>query len=55
MKPFLVHVAAGGRRLSVPTFAASSFDAIVRVLGALEAKGMNANSGTARPIGRTTA
>ncbi|MDO3512608.1 hypothetical protein Q3O98_11805 [Ralstonia pseudosolanacearum] len=53
MKPFLVRVAAGGRRLSVPTIAASSFDAIVRVLGALEAQGMHVCSGTARPIGRT--
>lgn len=55
MKPFLVRVAAGGRRLSIPTFAASSFDAIVLVLGALEARGMHACSGTARPIGRAAA
>ncbi|MCF1444669.1 hypothetical protein ACI2VK_15515 [Ralstonia nicotianae] len=53
MKPFIVCVATGGRRLSVLTIAASSLDAIVRVLGALEAQGMHACSGTARPIGRT--
>ncbi|QOK96374.1 hypothetical protein HF909_07950 [Ralstonia pseudosolanacearum] len=53
MKPFLVRVATDGRLLSVATIAASSFDAIVRVLGALEAQGMHACSGTARPIGRT--
>ncbi len=50
MKPFLVRIAASGRRLSVPTFAASSFDAIVRVLGVLEAQGIHACSGSARPI-----
>ncbi|AVP40035.1 hypothetical protein HYP59_gp43 [Ralstonia phage RsoM1USA] len=50
MKPFLVRIATSGRRLSVPTFAASSFDAIVRVLGVLEAQGMHVCSGSARPI-----
>ncbi|MCK4131002.1 hypothetical protein ACI2S5_19510 [Ralstonia nicotianae] len=53
MKPFLVRVVTGGQLLSVATIAVSSFDAIVRVLGALEAQGMHACSGTARPIGRT--
>ncbi|MDB0543519.1 hypothetical protein LBW62_19955 [Ralstonia solanacearum] len=50
MKTFLVRVTAGGRRLSVPTIALSSFDAIVRVLGVLEAQGMHVCSGSARPI-----
>lgn len=52
MKTFLVHVFASGRRLSVHTIATSSVDALMHVLGALEAQGMSACSGSARPIGR---
>ncbi|BAP28144.1 hypothetical protein [Ralstonia pseudosolanacearum] len=55
MKAFIVHVAAGGRRLSVQAIAASSTDALMCVLASLEALGMTACSGTARPIGRATA
>lgn len=51
MKPFLVRIAAGGHRLSVHTIAASSIDALLHVLGSLEAQGMYACSGSARPIG----
>lgn len=52
MRAFLVHVFAGGRRLSVHTIATSSFDALMHVMGALEAQGLSACSGSARPIGR---
>lgn len=53
MKTFLVRVAAGGRRLSVPTIASSSIDAIVHVLGALEAQGITACCcGSARLVWR---
>ncbi len=52
MKAFLVHVRADGRRLSVHTVATSSFDALMNVMGALEAQGMSACSGSARPVRR---
>lgn len=52
MRPFLVRVAAGGLRLTVHTIAASSVDALMHVLGALEAQGLSAGGGSARPIGR---
>jgi len=52
MNTFLVRIAAGGRRLSVHTIATSSIDALMHVLGALEAQGVPACSGSARPIGR---
>ncbi|CAM2331925.1 MoaD/ThiS family protein [Ralstonia mannitolilytica] len=53
MKTFLVRIAAGGRRLSFHTIAASSTDALMLVMGSLEAVGMPASSGSARLIGRT--
>lgn len=52
MKPFLVRIATGGHRLSVHTIAASSIDALMNVLGSLEARGMHATSGSVRVIGR---
>ncbi|CAJ0700479.1 hypothetical protein LMG18102_03229 [Ralstonia mannitolilytica] len=53
MKAFLVRIAAGGRRLSFHTIAASSTDALMLVMGSLETVGMPASSGSARLIGRT--
>ncbi|MDB0511354.1 hypothetical protein [Ralstonia solanacearum] len=50
MKAFLVRVAAGGRRLSFHTIAASSTDALMQIVGTLEAMGMHARSGSAQPI-----
>ncbi|MGN7105200.1 hypothetical protein ACTHR6_26535 [Ralstonia holmesii] len=52
MKPFIVRVAANGHHLTVHTIAASSIDALMRVLGALESQGVVACSGAARPLGR---
>lgn len=52
MKPFLVHVAADGQRLTIHTLAATSIDALMLVLGALESQGVVARSGAARPLGR---
>ncbi|CAH0447689.1 hypothetical protein [Ralstonia syzygii] len=52
MKTFLVRVAAGGRRLSVHTIAASSTDALMGVLASLEALGLSACGGSARLVGR---
>lgn len=51
MKTFLVRIAAGERRLSIHTIATSSFDALMHVMGALEAQGFLACSGSVRPIG----
>jgi len=50
VKSFLVCIAAGGRRLSVHTIAASSVDALMHVLGSLEALGVPASGGSARPV-----
>jgi hypothetical protein len=53
VKTFLVRIAADGRRLSFHTIAATSTDALMMVMGTLEAMGMPASSGSARLVGRT--
>lgn len=52
MKTYLVRVAAGGRRLSFHTIAASSTDALMAVMRTAEALGLAACAGSARLVGR---
>ncbi|MFT0733880.1 hypothetical protein [Ralstonia wenshanensis] len=51
MKTYLVRVAAGGRRLSFHTIAASSTDALMAVMHTAEALGLAARAGSARLVG----
>ena len=52
MKTYLVRVAAGGRRLSFHTIAASSTDALLAVMRTAEVLGLAACAGSARLVGR---
>jgi hypothetical protein len=52
MKTYLVRVAAGGRRLSFHTIAASSSDALLTGMRTAEALGLAARAGSVRLVGR---